>query len=229
VRVALASIFQDSTPYLKRYYDQVAALSAELYRRPSDTLRCIWVEGDSVDGTYEWLRAEQANYTAVSRFGIEMDVMLSQHNHGGPKYGSVDDINRWRQLAPVLNATLDNLQPDDDAVIYVESDLIWDAETMIRLLNRLGQYPAVGGLIYHAAGFFYDTYAYRQNGQRFGADFLPVDSEPFRVDSIGSCIVMRGEVARACRFGADTCLIGESLKAHGYELWVDPTCRIVHP
>jgi hypothetical protein len=218
VRVALASIFQDSTPYLERYVSQVVNLRAELETR-GDALRSIWVEGDSSDHTL------QALILCASYCNAHVEL----RNHSGPKYGSVDDINRWRQLAPVLNATLDNLQPDDDAVIYVESDLIWDAETMIRLLSRLDQYSAVGGLVYHAAGFFYDTYAYRQNGQRFGADFQPVGSEPFRIDSIGSCIVMRGEVARACRFGADTCLIGESLREHGYELWVDPTCRIVHP
>jgi hypothetical protein len=219
VRVALASIFQDSVPYLPRYFGQVWALRDAL-KKQDHRLRCIWVEGDSSDDTG----------ALIQSVAWESGIAEAYHrSHGGPKYGSVDDINRWRQLAPVLNATLDNLQPDDDAVIYVESDLIWDTETMIRLLNRLGQYPAVGGLVYHAAGFFYDTYAYRQNGQRFGADFQPVDSEPFRVDSIGSCIVMRGEVARGCRFGADTCLIGESLREHGYELWVDPTCRIVHP
>lgn len=218
MRVALASIFQDSTSYLARYAAQVRRLRDDLLGC-ADTLRCIWVEGDSHDDTYAML---QANAPCCN-------AQIETRNHGGPKYGSVDDINRWRQLAPVLNATLEHVQPDDDAVIYVESDLIWTAATMLRLLSHLADYPAVGGLIYHSAGFFYDTYAYRRGGQRFGSDYQPVDGSPFRLDSIGSCIVMRGEVARVCRFGADTCLIGESLKEHGYELWVDPTCRIVHP
>lgn len=224
MRIALCSIFQDSESYLARYMGQLGALHGTLKVRGHD-LRYIWVEGDSSDNTYESLRT---GAVVMRGFGL-MDAEVHQHNHGGPKYGSVDDINRWRQLAPVLNATLEHVQPTDDAVIYVESDLIWDAETMRKLLDRLKNYPAVGGLIYHSAGFFYDTYAYRQNGQRFGSDYQPTDSEPFRIDSIGSCIVMRGDVARACRFGADTCLIGESLREHGYELWVDPTCRIVHP
>lgn len=217
MRVALCSIFRDSEPYLDRYYGQVLSLRHALWDR-GDLLTCIWVEGDSVDNTEDRLH----QMASVRDF-------VGIYDHGGPSYGSVDLLARWRQLAPVCNATMDQVSQEDDAVIYVESDLIWDADTMVKLLDRLTEYPAVGGLVYHAAGFFYDTYAYRLNGSRFGADFQPVGSEPFQIDSVGSCIVMTGDVARSCRFGADTCLIGESLAAHGYELWVDPTCRIVHP
>lgn len=223
----LGSIFRDSTPYLPRYFGQVRELAAELKAR-GDSLRVIWAEGDSVDDTWDML--------AMTLDG-SLEGRLLRCAHGGPRYGSVDQIERWRQVAPVCNAVLAQVEDDVDAVVYVESDLVWEPATMLRLLSWRDEtdFDAISPMVWYGtpgSTWFYDVYAFRAAGRHFTASppYHPaLTHRVMAVESTGSCLVMRGDVARACRFGLETCLIGESLAEHGYSLWVDPGASIWHP
>jgi len=236
MRVVLGSIFRNSTPYLDRYFAQVGALANELRER-GDTLRPILAEGDSTDGTFEQL---QERTTALQAEGVACELI--QVSHGGPEYGSVDKAERWRNISRVCNALLDLVQPDDDMLIYVESDLIWEPATMLQLLHNAsltGVGVAVPMCFLDGTRQFYDIWGHRRNSLNFQphAPFHP-DLETWRgatllgMDSAGSCLVMLADVARRSRFDpADQGIVGwcASIRSLGQGIWLDPSVTVVHP
>lgn len=224
MNVVLASIFRNSTGYLDRCFDQAARLRAAL-EADGHTLRLLLAEGDSSDGTWEQLQQR-----------IGSSGRLLKLEHGGPEFGSVDNEQRWRQISFVCNGLLAAVPQEANAVIYVESDLIWEPETMLALLGALDTVPAVSPMSFHQAGFFYDTWGFRRNGIRFQPN-PPYHPDlhgdvAMRIDSAGSCIVMRGEVARSCRFDPpELGIVGfcRDIYRHGYSLTLLPAYRVVHP
>ncbi len=232
MKVVLASIFRDSCPYLPRYFTQVRALRDALL--PDKEFRCIWCEGDSTDATYETLKGWADHYAPY--------IDLFQYHHGGPKYPSEDIEDRWRRIALVDNAVMERLPDDTDALIYVESDLIWQPQTMIDLLKCLVEVPAVAPLSLHGDTVaFYDTWGYRGTDDgRFLREppyhqslavTQPLGGDLYPINSAGSCVVMRGEVARVARFGELDCIVGlgRSIREHGYGLWLAPDLAVIHP
>jgi hypothetical protein len=221
----LVSVFRDSLGYLQRYADQVAALREHI------PVQVVSVEGDSIDASYTTLKAHAAQMGSWTVLKAE---------HGGPKFPSIDSPQRWRQMAAVCNLamTAASRLAGDDPVIYVESDLVWAPETMLRLLKDLTVYPAVAPMSLDASRpywRFYDTFGYRKRGIEF-ADTNP----PFpgfstdsmhQIDSCGSCWAMRAEVARAYTFSPTDCIVGggKSIYDAGYSLWLNPTVSVRHP
>jgi hypothetical protein len=227
MHAALLSYFRDSTGYLPRYFAQAADLRTALESR-GHTLTLVLVEGDSTDGTWTALQAQ-------APAGSD----LSQCHHGGPKHGSVVSADRFRQLAQVGNHGLSRIPADADAVAIVESDLIWNAGAIMQLLNRLAVVPAVAPMVILRRAncpplAFYDTFAYRKDGVRF------VHHPPYhpgltgqgltQLDSAGSCLAMRGDVARGSRYTEDEVFVGlcAGIRARGGSIWLDPTVAIYH-
>jgi hypothetical protein len=107
---------------------------------------------------------------------------------------------------------------------------------MLALLEDLEQVPAAAPMSMHQAGFFYDTWGHRAAGGRFlstppyhpGLATLPAGNL-FKLDSAGSCKVMRGEVAKRCRFSEEDAMLGHDIYAKGFSLWLDPALKVVHP
>lgn len=229
--VALASIVRNAEGYLDRYLHQAAALRERLAAR-GDTLIMRVAEGDSADAT--WQRLTEAVRETPGMAVYKLD-------HEGPAFGSIDDPTRWRNIARTWNRLFERIKEDDfDALIYVEADLIWEPATMLRLLGRLNDtgraVDVVSPMSMHMAGFFYDTWGYRANGHRFGPTppyhpelaGLPAGGL-LRLDSAGSCKVMRDVVARQCRFSEQDAMIGHSVNAKGYGFWLDPSVSVFHP
>jgi hypothetical protein len=80
---------------------------------------------------------------------------------------------------------------------------------------------------------FYDIFAFRKSGRRF-APFPPFHEELgglTEVDSAGSCLVMKADVARQCRMNDKSGLVSfcDDARAKGFQVWVDPSLRIYHP
>jgi hypothetical protein len=210
---------------------QAAALRDALAAR-GDSLRGVWGEGDSNDRTATIL-AEKARKRALT-FDL-IDV-----SHGGPKFGSVNVEQRWRQISYCCNAVLDAIPQSADVVVYVESDLIWSAETMIALMDRLGPGIDVVAPMSMAYGEdrprFYDTWGHRSGGVRFEpyAPFHPAIAENTltTLDSAGSCLVLKGHVAQTTRFTPPELGIvgwGDDINAQGYLFWLDPSTSVWHP
>lgn len=234
MNVALGSIFRNSTGYLARFFAQAAALS-HLLDKSGHSLRLILAEGDSSDGTWDEIKA------GLKAAGIRAFTVIKRE-HGGPEFGSVEDEMRWRQISFVCDGVLEQVSDDDDALIYVESDLIWEPGMMASLIGALTwqDVDAVAPMCFHRTGFFYDIWGYRRGGARFSThppyhpdlELESARGRLIKLDSAGSCIVMRGEVARKCRFDpAEKGIVGfcENLRSQGFTLWLDPSLRVIHP
>lgn len=229
--VILASIMRNADGYLERYLSQAAALRDVLANR-GDTLLMRVAEGDSTDNTWQRLTDAVRDTPGMAIYKLD---------HGGPAFGSVDDPTRWRNIARTWNGLFERIKKDDfDALIYVEADLVWEPVTMLRLLDRLQDrlqpIDVVSPMSMHMAGFFYDTWGYRSGGIRFGPNppYHPQllrlrPGHLLRLDSAGSCKVMRDEVARKCRFSEQDAMLGHDINDRGYFFYLDPTVAVYHP
>lgn len=223
MKIAVGSLFRDATWYLDRYLAQVNALRRHV--GPNHPVRVIAVEGDSVDDTREQLlRCE----------GFE----VVKHDHGGPHFGSVEDPRRFEQLSPVANTVFEHVRDDDDVFLFVESDLVWDPHQVgscIDVAFRCDEnFDVVAPLVF-AGECFYDVWGFRGlDGSRFGP-FSPyhhtLNGSLTEVSSVGSCLAMRGAVARACRIRNNYCLVGwcEDARNQGFRIGVHPGFRVFHP
>lgn len=226
MKITLASAFRNSTPYLNRYLAQVDALQEKLNDQ-GDSLTCLFGEGDSIDDTLAELRQLTCEYDTI------IDC-----THGGAEYGSIVSYERFKQLAYVANKIWSAIPTDADAFLWVESDLIWDANTMLMLLDRLNNYPAVAPMVFlhrhgWAQGTWYDTYAFRRDGVNFGHN-RPYHEKwkpgaMMRVDSAGSCMALRGDIAR--RIVWDEAVFPGACKQiykMGGSVWLDSSLAVTH-
>ena len=99
-----------------------------------------------------------------------------------------------------------------DKFIYVESDLIWQPETMLRLIRDLDTYPAVAGMCFQR-GRHYDTWGLRGlDGRSFG-DWEPyyasfTNERLFEIYSAGSVLAMLEQSPRSRRFKPENHMVG---------------------
>ncbi len=119
-------------------------------------------------------------------------MTLVECKTGGPYWPSIDHPQRWRQLEVVWNTALAYLEPTTYAVC-VESDLIWDVDTLLACIEQLGEGDAVAPLLLKG-DIFYDTHGFSRHGQPFsnGAPYIPDwDGQPRLVacDSLGGLVV----------------------------------------
>lgn len=223
MKLAIGSAFRNSAGRLANYERQVRDL-----QRLLPDIELVSVHGDSTDGTEDALRA------MAVRLGLVPNVI--ERSHGGPVFGSTEQPERFKALSYVGNGILENIHEDIDYLFYVESDLLWDAKTVLRLLARAQEVDIVSPLIY-AGAVFYDVWGFRGlDGQRF-SPFHPYHSslkfggELTEVSSVGSALLMRGQVARECRIINDGCLVGfcEDARNKGYRIWCDSSLLVNHP
>lgn len=242
MNIVLGSAFRNSFgTQIDRWAKQCRALQDLLYsprRRAAlglgidDPLRfrVVAVEGDSTDRTRWQLHQD------CKRQGLDLDLRVC--NHGCRVFGSTEEQDRLTALSQVGNAILSGVNEHDDVMVYIESDLLWSPETIIRLISLvLEGYGVIAPLIF-AGENFYDIFVYRGlDGNRFGP-FPPYhphlslsETLPVEVASAGSCLVMRGEVARRCRIRDNMALLGfcVDVRGKGYRIFVDKRERIYHP
>lgn len=204
---------------------QVDALSTLLAKR-GDYLSLVLGYGDSTDGTGEQL------FEAAT---LSIGARLIEVSHGGKVFGSVVDAQRFRQLAFVGNKILSNVPSDADVVIWLESDLIWEAKTLARLIyHRL---PVVAPMVYERrSGSFYDTFAYIKDGVNFTKHYSYHPSilgtiGITEMDSVGSCVVMAGNVAKGLTIPDEDVIVGacRAIRDNGYKIWLDVDAEVWHP
>ena len=227
-RLTVVSFFRNSQgAQIQRFMDQVQVLrNVSIY-----PVRVVAVYGDCTDDTANDLlrQAEQR----------DLALTLVESNHGGPVFGSTESLDRLKALSQIGNAGLDAITDEDAFVFYVESDLIWDASTVLHLLEQVKrqQTPTIVAPLIFAGKHFYDVFCFRKNGARFGP-FYPYHSEldhsrnaVTEVDSVGSAFVMPAEIARQCRIRNENVLLGfcEDVWAHGFKIVVDPSVQVDHP
>lgn len=230
MNVTLCSAFRSSMSYLARYLNQVSGLRQALGDR-DDRLNFVWGEGDHVDDTRRVLVGASVFYNAE----------IVTVNHFGPDHGSVVNAERFANMAKVWNEIWRRIPDDADAVIFVESDLIWEPATMLALLDDLEHVPAVAPKIilqregYHPA-FWYDNWAFWRNGVQISvvppyfADLIGND-DLLGLDSAGSCLVMRGNVARGLCWPPEDVVRGvcRQIRERGDSIWLDAKETVIHP
>lgn len=232
MNVTLCSAFRNTVPYLPRYFAQIDGLDHALYEQ-GHKLTFVWGEGDSADGTKKALLAARYRFQAT----------VVDCTHGGKVYGSVVNVQRFRQLAYVGRRIFAAIPDDADVVVYCESDLVWEPATLVALIERVasGECAVIAPMVFlRRDGWpvdppaFYDVFAYRADGQHFTHQppYHPayVADRPFQVDSVGSCVVMRGEIARRLIFDEQTIFpdLCRQIRAGGDSVWVDPTLACYH-
>ena len=226
MNIAIGSIFQNSTGYLDRYHTQLLSL---IHYAPEHTFDPILIEGDSTDNGATWARLNQI-----------FPGHVWKREHGGPVFGSIDNLQRWMQISYACDGVLERVTPEHDALYYVESDLMWEPSTALKLINHLAKVEAVSPLLIAKDGRrFYDIWGYRQGGRNFGHEppyhaclTRPNGTGLYEVDSAGGCIAVRGELARRCRFRPPTrAMVGfcEDMRKQGARVWVDKTLKVFHP
>ena len=229
--VALCSAFRDAEEHLGRYFWQALALRQALDKR-GDRLHLVIGDGDSVDRTSALLL----------RYATGPEYTIVDCSHGGPKFGSIVNDERFRQMAYVGNCMLDNVPTDADAVVILDGDLIWDADTILALVGRLAEVPACAPLVLCAGNpagyagdgpFFYDIWAFRRNGQKFSP--LPpyhpdLGAGLLQLESAGGCLAIRGDLAREVRFGDADAIVGlcRDIYRRDGSVWVDPGLAVRH-
>lgn len=229
--IAVISMFRNCHPHgLDRYFAQVAALArlAEI--------RLIAVEGDSVNDT----RAQLQRRLTAS--GLPHELVI--RTHGGPWVGSVETRERMRQVSFAANGGFEAVRETDDAVFYVESDLIWDAAMVPRLVAQLRPSVPPEGIAgvdviapsIFAGELFYDTWGFRTlDGTRFC--WQPPYARGLRLDGLteigtcGSAMVMRGTVGQHCRLSETEALVGfcHHARSFGGHIYTDFRERVHHP
>lgn len=224
MNITIISCFRQATHYLERYFEQMDGLQKALTQR-GDCLHLLLGYGDSTDGTGEALFDE-----CCHRF----DAHLVDVSHGGPVFGSIEDPQRFKQLAYVGNKLLGCVPPDAAVVGVVESDLLWDAQTMMNLLVDLDHVPAIAPMIMDGENSFYDIFAFRKNGERFTkappyCEWL--DNDLMQVESAGSVLFMRGWLAHGARFSDKDAIVGlcRDIYVQGGSVWLDPALKVCHP
>lgn len=215
----LCSIWRDSGAQQVKLYDhrvrQLRALTDE-------RVEIVAVEGDSTDDTYLQL--------------MEICTPLKVE-HGGPYYDSTDNPARWRQLAVVCNVALTAAVRQlerDESLVYIESDLRWEPEMILRLVEHTKKYPAVSPLSLCQNERFYDVFGHRKDGHCFNPwyPYYEGQSESMtQIDSSGSCVALSWSAAQVVEFSQHDCIrgIGRTLYQHGLSLWLDPTLKVEHP
>lgn len=232
MKIAVISFFRNSTDYIERYFDQMSALSKLLTAR-GDRLTLLLGYGDSTDDTDKML-ADEAHFS--------MDALLVDVSHGGREFGSIEHPQRFKQLAYCGNKLLGYVPADADVVGVVESDLIWDAETIDQLIGDLSHVPhpsAVAPMILDGPNSFYDVFAFRKNGQRF-TKTLPywppkkrwmMCNHLMELDSAGSVLFMDADLARKAKFTDGESIVGfcNDIRNAGGSIWLDPAASVSHP
>lgn len=211
----VASAFRNSENYVERYFAQINELRTHL------PVQLRIAEGDSTDDTYAAIESH-----------LQDGDELYQIAHGGQPYGSVDTPARWGQIAYVWNTLFDKIVPAGPLVL-VEADLIWQPETLLRLVANLDVVDACAPMSMCGARF-YDTWGFRGlDGQMFygGPPYHPSVAGLTEIGSAGSCIAMREAVYDVCRFGATDGIVGfgADIRKRGFHLYVDPSLSVEHP
>lgn len=222
-RVVMCSMWQNDSD--RRIVDRVEHLLAKAETYPN--LRWLWVVGDSSDDTAETLAYLSTGY----------DVRIVEFTTG---IEGEDAPSRLRRLSATANVYLDSLTGYDEYLLIYESDIQSPSDVVNRLVvhAQAGRCPIAGWPVITLPGHdtpqLYDTWAYRADGQRFGAypdyhkRYHP--DAPFTVDSAGTMMLIDAADAPHIRMTDGAFLdICAGLRAQGRSIWVDPTLTIEQP
>jgi GT2 family glycosyltransferase len=231
VNITICTAHRNALPHLPRYFAQIEGLQRLLTQR-GDLLNLIIGYGDSTDGTEEWI---------FDHCAYSIGAHLIDCTHGGRRFGSIVNDERFKQLAYVANKMWANIPADSDVAMLVDGDLIWEPETLLALIDHAHAYPCVAPMVMMEKPFnrrgdrmFYDSYAFICQGTNF-INGLPyhhaLNGGMLEMDSVGACVAIRGDLARKAHFPEYDVFIGwcRQVRELGGTIWLDTSLRVYHP
>lgn len=188
MKLAVLSLFRNRVWALPRYFSQIEALAETL----NDKVAVVAVENNSTDKTRKMLQKWTYPWVHV----------LGQNNRDA-EYGSVVHPERFRILSNAANIGLDFIADwvETDMVMFMESDIIWQAEPIIRLMaNASIVNGLVAPMVYTERDrIFYDFWAFRRAIDAHFETFSETSYKTMkhgmeRVWSAGTCLVFPKQV-----------------------------------
>lgn len=194
-------------------------------------LRFVFVEGDSVDGTWGMLEYWTKDDDRATLVLCDTDK---------PKYGSIVHPERFQALAQVFNAALDAaaLWFWSDYVLFLPSDIHYEPDMLKRLLAADKDIIAPFSWTHEDGRYrFYDTWGFSYKGRNFTpfcqeTAAVAYGDQPIELDTVGGTVLIRADVLRAgCRYTAQDVDRGLCWDAQrlGFTVWADPTTHVYHP
>lgn len=234
--VLICSLFKDSTPYLNRFLDSLK--DSIIYSKSLNQLKLIsdndymeknkenkkvndrsieielcFIEGNSKDNTWEVLkkRCKELNKEFEIKYILE-------------KYNINESLARFDKLAILRNMLIKiGLKNKHNYVLMVDSDVIFEKDTIIKLLKSIEKYdvdivaPLVTIEKFRTFNneYFYDTLAFIDNKGKNFNHYFPYISEdndidskidsnkeikkiiskyPVEIQSVGTCYIAKSEV-----------------------------------
>jgi hypothetical protein len=222
MNVIVLSAFRNAASYVGRYFAQVRALGEVLPHQ------LLLAEGDHMDNTRRRLWEQMWQLPTTNT--------LLQIDHGGPDHGSVVNSVRFANLATVWNTLWGRIPEDADYVVFVEADLVWEPATIVALVEAAKQYHFVAPNVWlrrpgYALNSWYDTWGFRRNGRNFRQIVrLSKHLTPEAIDSVGSCFVIAGWLARQLCWQNEDVVVGlcEQARSRGYPPYWVPSESVYH-
>ncbi len=219
--VTICSPLRDASARIDHFLAHLSALDW-----PPDQLRCIWVEGDSVDDTYAQL--------AMRRDADDRITLLKCDCHQ-PHFGSIVDPLRFQILATVFNTALDAVDLDwTDYVLFLPCDIKYETDLLQRLvachLDILAPFS-------WQEDHFYDVWGFTADGRSIGwisevQALMHYGHEPVAFDTVGGTVLISNAVLSAgCRYTVDEVDRGlcKMAKAAGFGVYGYPGVKVYHP
>lgn len=207
--------------YLPDFFDRVDKLAALV-----PALRVVVGENDSRDNTKDVL--------ATCRDTADYEVTILDCGDGSQHYPSIDNPDRWHSICGVMNKVLDEVRPSDRTFMYIDPDLIWEPDMIVRLLVH--DVEVAAPLAWHHSGRVFDLWGTRRNGVPISRatdqfwDDAPTNGL-IEVDSVACCNVLDARIARKTRFGEWDANVGwhADIRSQGHKIWLDLDEKVIHP
>jgi len=223
-RVMIALLTKNDAKFLPKFLEAMKKLDY-----PKDKLRWVWIYGRSIDNT--------------------LDIILGFHKKESYKYEIYEEPLIERPVSSSLyNAEFCNLFKEvyrgEDFVLFADTDVIEiptsTLKEMVKLnLDIVAPYP------YRREGnilVFYDTYIFRYKEWKF--EHVEINGKvydhlnppfkdlkkPVELDSVGTFILMKGEVFKKVSWSNPAphlqfCLSARKL---GYKVYALPYLKVIH-
>lgn len=218
-KIAICTLFRDSLADVVRSFQDRRKWDYDKHR-----IVHICIEGDSVDGTYEALKAIKDLRTIVEKIDT-----------GGPKFGSVAEPDRLRALANLWNRALEIATAEQaDYTFILDSDITTQPTLLPQLLKHKVDVIAPM-MFFEKSVFFRDTWAYR------GADNVPFTNRPpyhtsytrtgiIRMTSVGMPFMNQRVLFSGVRCTEHEVVgLCDSIRNNGFAIFVDPLAITYHP
>jgi GT2 family glycosyltransferase len=167
--VAVFVPVRDGAPFITRNLDLIAALDY-----PTDKLRIVYCEGDSIDGSRALLDdlrdRRRGEFRGIDILGHDSGTAIERKRRWKPKL----QLKRRGAIAGARNVLIrDGLRDDDDWVLWLDVDICDFPTHVLRTLLATGEKIVTPDCVLEPGGPSYDLNAHFETGK-------PADSEYYK-------------------------------------------------